>query len=149
MTAQTTPTFRELDRAECDLVLARNAVGRIAFSLHDRVDIEPIHYVYADGWIYCRTSAGTKLATIAHNRWIAFEVDEVQSAFDWRSVVVHGSVSVIAPDVPAGRHGPRALELLRGLIPQTLDAGDPVPFRDVLLGVHVDTVRGRAASSTP
>ena len=49
MTRHDTTTFRELTAAETDALLERNHVGRIAYSFHDRVDIEPIHYVYADG----------------------------------------------------------------------------------------------------
>lgn len=71
------PTFRPLDRPEMEALLARNHVGRLAFSFHDRVDIEPIHYVYADGVLYARTSPGHKLTTLAHHRWVALEADEV------------------------------------------------------------------------
>src|SRR5688500_2206575 len=67
------PEFGVLTRDECERVLARNNVGRLAFSFHDRVDIEPIHYVFADGWLYGRTSPGSKLVPMAHNHWIAFE----------------------------------------------------------------------------
>jgi nitroimidazol reductase NimA-like FMN-containing flavoprotein (pyridoxamine 5'-phosphate oxidase superfamily) len=90
MTAK--PTFRELTRAECEAVLARCNLGRIAFSYRDHVDIEPIHYVLKDQWIYGRTTSGTKLRTLAHNRWLAFEVDEVEALFEWKSVVVKGAL---------------------------------------------------------
>jgi hypothetical protein len=33
------PVFRQLSRDECEQILGRNQVGRIAFSFHDRVDI--------------------------------------------------------------------------------------------------------------
>ena len=78
MKHQGTPVFRALERRECEAVLARNRVGRLAFSFHDRVDIEPIHYVYADGVLYGRTAPGSKLTTIEHHRWVAFEVDDVE-----------------------------------------------------------------------
>lgn len=95
------PVFRELGREESEQLLLRNHVGRIAFAFHDRVDIEPIHYVFHGGWIYGRTSPGTKLTTIAHNRWVAFEVDEVQGLFDWRSVVVKGAFYLTGMDASA------------------------------------------------
>ena len=72
------PRIRELARAEMEAILARNNVGRIAYAFQDRVDIEPINYVYANGWVYCRTSHGVKLEMMAHHRWVAFEVDEVR-----------------------------------------------------------------------
>jgi hypothetical protein len=76
------PTFRDLDTAEAHQILARNHVGRIAYSFHDRVDIEPISYVYADGVIYLRTTVGSKLTTLARAPWVAFDVDEVVGPFD-------------------------------------------------------------------
>jgi len=39
------PSFRALDEEESQAILSRNHVGRIAYSFHDRDDIEPIHYV--------------------------------------------------------------------------------------------------------
>jgi uncharacterized protein len=143
------PTFHELGRDAIEQILARNHVGRIAFSLHDRVDIEPISYVYDAGWIYGRTSHGTKLMTIAHHRWVAFEVDEVEGVFDWRSVVVKGAFYLIDPDTSV-RQDPaftRGVELLRALMPETLTADDPVPFRNSVFRIHLDEVVGRAATS--
>ena len=96
MTVHTKPVIRALKSDEAQALLARNSVGRIAFSHRDRVDIEPIHYVYAAPWIYGRTSQGAKLLTLAHNQWCAFETDEVHGMFDWESVVVKGPFSTAA-----------------------------------------------------
>ena len=139
------PTFRALSGEECEALLARNNVGRLAFTFHDRVDIEPVHYIYSDGWLHGRTSPGTKVATLLHHPWIAFEVDEVQGLFDWQSVIVHGAVHI--PDVdgsPSDRAAYSAtLELIRALVPEALDHGDPTPARQVLFRIHVDEMTGR------
>src|SRR5437764_12061103 len=84
------PTFRELSRAECDEILARNHVGRVAFTFHDHVDIEPVHYVFANGWLHGRTAPGAKLSVLRHHPWVAFAVGEVEGLFNWRSGVVRG-----------------------------------------------------------
>ena len=143
------PTFRELARDECDALLARNHVGRVAFSFHDRVDLEPVHYVYADGWLYGRTAPGAKVAILRHHPWVAFEVDEVEGLFDWRSVVVHGVV-----DMPDGEGSPadreayeRILDRIRTVLPSALGASDPAPERVLPFRIHVDTISGRAAST--
>lgn len=143
------PIFTDLSREQSVDLLSRHQVGRIAYTFHDRVDIEPIHYVYNDGWVYGRTSIGTKLATIAHHRWVAFEVDESSSLFDWESVVVHGALYVVEPPEPSEPNPTfeLAVDLLSRLIPETLSAGDPVPFRSVVFRIHVDEIRGRRASS--
>ncbi len=143
------PHIRDLTRDECTALLARNNVGRIAFSFHDRVDIEPIHFVYDSGWLYGRTSQGTKLTTIEHHRWVAFEVDEVQGLFDWQSVVVKGAFYIAGPDDPIHHDVAfaRGVELLRSLLPQTLTSADPVPFRRWIFRIHLDEVTGRESRS--
>lgn len=148
-TSPATPVLRELSRAECDEMLARNNVGRVAFSFHDRVDIEPVNYVYSEGWLHGRTSPGTKLSTLKHSPWVAFEIDEVHGLLDWQSVIVHGTVDI--PD-PAGSPRDRvayesSLTLLRQLIPQALERDDPTPWRDVVVRLHLDEVTGRASST--
>jgi nitroimidazol reductase NimA-like FMN-containing flavoprotein (pyridoxamine 5'-phosphate oxidase superfamily) len=145
MTSHTTsPKITPLARERIEEILARNNVGRIAFSVHDRVDIEPINYVFTHGWIYGRTSQGTKLQAISTNRWVAFEVDEVEGLFQWRSVVVHGAVYLLTPDSPpAERHSfEQGIALLRDLLPNTLLANDPVPYRSMVFRIHLDEVTG-------
>src|SRR5215204_6266879 len=116
------PMFRELNAAETNELLGHNHVGRIAYSFHDRVDIEPIHYVFTDGVIYMRTAPGSKLATLTHSPWVAFETDEIDGPFDWRSAVVHGTVYLLqdagSADARAAYH--HAVERLRELDPNAL-----------------------------
>ena len=140
------PAFRSLPQHECLALLARHHVGRLAFSFHDRVDIQPIHYVFEAGWIYGRTSEGEKLTTLEHNQWIAFEVDEVRGTFDWQSVVVRGSFHRLDARLDAGAQA-HAVRLLRAIVPATLTADDPVPFRSVVFRIAVGDVSGRAATS--
>ena len=143
-------TIRELTDEESRELLARNHVGRIAFSFHDRVDIRPIHYVYSDNWLYGRTSPSDKLVTLKHNQWIAFEVDEVEGPFDWNSVVVHGSFYRLTEDSPPQQLELRkeALRHIRSFAPATLRGTDPVPDRTELFAVAIDRITGRAASSS-
>jgi nitroimidazol reductase NimA-like FMN-containing flavoprotein (pyridoxamine 5'-phosphate oxidase superfamily) len=141
------PTIRTLNRAECESILARNHVGRLAFSFHDRVDIEPLHYVYDNGWLVGRTSYGAKLGTLRHRPWVAFEVDEIEGIFDWRSVVIHGVFDIVTADGPPreAQAWERAIESLRTLVPATAAPGDPVPFRTVIFRIKIDEVTGREA----
>ena len=143
------PSFGELTRAECDELLARNHVGRLAFTFHDRVDVEPVHYVYADGWLHGRTGPGAKLSTLRHHPWVAFEVDEVKGLFNWRSVVVHGVVHIPDADgAPSDREALAAtLAQLRTLLPEALESDDPAPERLVLFRIHIDEITGRSATT--
>lgn len=139
--------FRELSREEIEAVLLRNKVGRIAVALHDRVDIQPIHYIYERGWLYGRTSEGDKTSTLKHNQWVAFEVDEIDGLFDWRSIVIHGSFWILQPrgNLHADELWKKAAELVSRIVPGALTEDDPVAFRHTLFRIAVNDVRGREA----
>lgn len=145
----TSPVFRHLDRSECETILARNHVGRVAYARSNHVEIEPIHYVYFDGWIYGRTSEGRKIEMTGYTWWpVAFEVDEIEELFRWRSVVVHGGFFAMPLreggwDVEEWRKG---VEMLRTLIPQTFAEGDPVAFRTIVFRIAVQEISGREAA---
>lgn len=143
------PEFFEPSRGDALAVLERNYVGRLAFSFHDRVDIEPISYVFADNWVYGRTSEGTKLTTVRHHPWVAFEVDEVEGRFDWVSVVVHGTLYFLDPD--GGDRDREAyaqgVRLLRRVDADVLTASDVTPERSTLFRIHADDITTRAARS--
>ena len=140
------PVIRKLSREECDSILGRNHIGRIAFSYRDQVDIEPLSYVFVDGWIYGRTSLGSKLRVLAHNRWVAFETDEIRGMFDWESVIVKGALYRLDKKGTQSEAYAAALEILRTHMPYALAADDPMPNRTEVFRIHVDRVTGRAAT---
>ena len=139
------PTFSDLREADARALLARNHVGRLAFSYHDRVDIQPIHYVYDNNWLLGRTGVGSKLVKLAHPPWCAFEVDEVHGLFHWDSVVAHGSFTLLDPKVGSSDLYARAVERLQQFIPGTFTDDDPAPERVIPFAVHIDELSGRSA----
>jgi hypothetical protein len=143
------PLFRDLGPEECKAILGRNVVGRLAYSFRDRVSIEPVSYIYHDGSIYGRTSASDKLDVLRHSRWVAFEVDEVEGMFEWRSAVAHGAFYRLEREgsqIDRAAYD-RALALARRLIPETGTREDPVPHRNVLFRIFVDELTGREATT--
>jgi uncharacterized protein len=74
-----------------------------------------------------------------------FEVDEVEGLFRWRSVLVHGGFYVLSSErsEEEGATWDRALELLRGFLPETLREDDPVPHRTVLFRIAVQEASGK------
>lgn len=147
MTTRKPPTFFDLSPDEAVALLSRNHVGRLAFSFHDRVDVEPISYVFADGWVYARTSPGTKLATVHHSPWVAFQVDEVRSRYDWKSVVVHGTIYFLDPSRGEKERAEydAAVNVLRLADTDALTSADATPHRQALFRIHADEIIGRAA----
>lgn len=143
----TMPVFTGLSRAECDALLASQHVGRLAFTFRDRVDIEPVHYVYRDGWIWGRTAVGTKVDVLSHHPWVAFEVDRVEGLFAWQSVVVHGRIEFPNPEGSEleREQFAKGVEVFRALVPNAFRTGDPTPFRALVFMLHASEVEGRAA----
>jgi nitroimidazol reductase NimA-like FMN-containing flavoprotein (pyridoxamine 5'-phosphate oxidase superfamily) len=143
------PHFRELTREESLALLARNQVGRLAFAHRDRIDIEPLHYTYSDGWLYGRTTPGAKLEAIAHHRWVAFEVDEIEARFDWRSVVVKGAIYLLRADGSDAERAQYAegVTRVRAVVPEAFTPDDPLPERAILFRIHIDDLTGRAATT--
>ena len=146
MTTHKPPTFYNLPRDQSVEMLKRNHVGRLAFSFHDRVDIEPISYVYSGDWLYARTSPGTKLEVVRHHPWVAFEVDEIHGRTDWKSVVVHGTIYFLDATAEVDRADyAAALQILRSADADALTSADATPQRQTLFRIHTDEIIGRAA----
>ena len=144
------PRIRELKPRECAAVLARNHVGRIAFMANSRVEVLPVHYVYVDGAIVGRTSAGTKYLSWLVRDEVVFEVDESDDLFDWRSVIVRGAVSILRP---RGGDAERAayhdaVAAFRTLIPGAFTERDPTPYRWAVFAVASLSITGRVASTS-
>jgi len=116
--ATSSPRFRELTTEERHALLARHHVGRMAFTLHDRVAIEPISYVSDGEWIFGRTSVGTKLATLYH-AWCALETDDVRDMFDRDTVVVKGTFCILDPEEGSPDTYRRAQRLVHKLVPRS------------------------------
>jgi len=145
-TARKAQAFFDLTRKEAEEMLARNHVGRLAFTFHDRVDIEPISYVFSGEWLYARTAPGTKLTVVQHHPWVAFEVDEIRSRVDWRSVVVHGTIYFIDSNSEADRKDyDAAVKILRSADADALTSADATPQRHLLFRIHVDEIMAKGA----
>jgi uncharacterized protein len=115
MPSRPKPSFAVLTEVECARILKRNHVGRIAFRNGPSVDIEPLGYVWQPPWLFMRSAYGAKLEALAHDPFVAFEVDEIEGPFDWYSVVVHGTIYVLPEDGGPIERGQfqRAMKALR------------------------------------
>ncbi len=136
----------ELSTEASRALLARQHVGRVAYTVRDNVDIEPISYSLNGDWIVGRTSVGTKLAHLARHQSCAFEVDEVDGLDEWRSVVVKGTFYFLDPVDGSPTVYARALDSIRALEPAALSEADATPHRNIVFGIYMNEISGRCRS---
>jgi uncharacterized protein len=134
--------LRALSPRQCEALLARNMVGRIAFAHRGQVNIAPMLYVFVDGWLYARADAALRVA-IRHNRWVAVEVAEVRNVSDWQSVVVRGACySTTGGRSTADAAISDAIAHLRSKVPEMSRPESTARFRTAIYRVHVDQLTG-------
>jgi len=80
----------ELNRHEIEDLLHRNVIGRIGCHAFGRTYVVPITYVYDGTAIYARSSEGMKLHMRRENPHVCFEVDCMDGAANWESVIASG-----------------------------------------------------------
>jgi hypothetical protein len=88
--------FGELTSDEIDALLREEIVARIAYI--DRRDlpcIVPVCYAYDGAALYGYSLMGAKLENMGADASVCIEVDRVQSAADWRSVIMRGTFEVL------------------------------------------------------
>jgi nitroimidazol reductase NimA-like FMN-containing flavoprotein (pyridoxamine 5'-phosphate oxidase superfamily) len=78
-----------LSEEECWILLSRGQLGRLAVALEGEPDIFPVNYVTDGPHVLFRTAPGSKLAELAANPRVAFEVDEFDDTYA-ASVVLKG-----------------------------------------------------------
>ncbi|HUR65303.1 MAG TPA: pyridoxamine 5'-phosphate oxidase family protein [Chitinophagaceae bacterium] len=80
----------QLTKDEMHALLLSNVVGRIGCNNGTKNYIIPINYVYDGKHIICHSVAGLKIQMMRKNPQVCFEVDEIRSLIDWKSVIVWG-----------------------------------------------------------
>lgn len=97
----------ELDAREIDQVLRSESLGRIGCIANGWPYVVPVTYVYDGEYVYTHSSEGTKLRAMRENPLVCFEVEQIRSMANWRTVVARGRFEQLASEEEE-----RALQLL-------------------------------------
>ena len=92
--------IHELTRTASVDLLARAHLGRLACARANQPYVVPIFFAYHENCLYCATTLGQKVEWMRENPLVAVEVDEIDDAQQWQSVVVSGRYEEFA-DTPA------------------------------------------------
>ncbi len=89
----------EFEASEAWAKMQSMSIGRLAVSSGGQPEIFPVNYLASEHSILIRTSVGTKVAIMAANELVAFEVDDVGPSEAW-SVVVKGIARRLVDEAP-------------------------------------------------
>jgi uncharacterized protein len=81
----------EASREECQQLLSRASVGRLACSRDNQPYVIPICFAYEAEHLYVFSTLGKKVEWMRENPKVCVQVDEVRDRSDWMSVVVNGT----------------------------------------------------------
>jgi len=84
--------MKALKPNECNVILAKNYIGRIGYLSKGRAEIIPITYYYdaERNSILTYSGQGNKINAIRENPLVSFQVDEIASLEKWQSVLLYG-----------------------------------------------------------
>jgi hypothetical protein len=94
--------IRELTRQSSLAVLSRVHLGRLACAKANQPFLVPMFFAYHEDSLYCASTIGQKIEWMRDNPLVAVEVDEIENAQHWQSVVVLGRYEEI-PQTPEMR----------------------------------------------
>jgi nitroimidazol reductase NimA-like FMN-containing flavoprotein (pyridoxamine 5'-phosphate oxidase superfamily) len=81
----------KLTNEQIDEVLKANVLGRIGCNDGKKTYVVPINYVFDGKFIIGHSVAGLKIQMMRKNPEVCFEVDEMKSFTNWKSVIVWGT----------------------------------------------------------
>jgi uncharacterized protein len=81
----------KLSNEQIDEVLKQNVLGRIGCHSSGKTYVVPINYVYDGKYIIGHSVEGLKIQMMRNNPQVCFEVDEMISFTNWKSVIAWGT----------------------------------------------------------
>ena len=142
----------ELTAAECEQVLARSDLGRLACSRHDQPYIVPIHFSFdpARKCLYAFSTVGQKIDWMRQNPKVCVEIEEVADKNHWTTVVAFGRYDEVgdSPEDAAARKAAEQLFSSRPewWLPAAAKVGSSDHYAMVLYRIQIDRLTGRRAS---
>ncbi|HKK12866.1 MAG TPA: pyridoxamine 5'-phosphate oxidase family protein [Flavobacteriaceae bacterium] len=85
--------MKKLKKTECLSVLQNNYIGHLSYIYLKRPYIVPMTYFFdkKTDTIICYSAEGHKIKSMRKNGSVSFEVTEIESVHQWKSVLAHGT----------------------------------------------------------
>ena len=142
----------ELNTAECEEILARSDVARLACSRHDQPYIVPIHFSFdaLRKCLYAFSTVGQKIDWMRQNPKVCVEIEDVADKNHWTTVLAFGRYEEM-DDSPADRAARNSAEQLfskrpEWWLPAAAKVGSGEHHAMVIYRIQIDRMTGRRAS---
>lgn len=89
----------EMGNTEIDEVLKRVGYAHLGCARDNRPYVVPINYAYDGTSIFIYTTEGKKSEIIDGNPAVCLQIEEVEDAENWRSVIVNGDAERLTDEV--------------------------------------------------
>lgn len=134
-------------------LLQQSALGRLGCTNGESTYIVPLNYIYHQGALIMHSHPGTKIQMMRQNPRVCFEVEELKSFNDWKTVVVQGHFEEVEDheEQEAIAHSfvnsfmrikPSDTALLPELTPRRLHPRTG-PLKTIIYRVVIDSMSGR------
>lgn len=88
----------EMTSEQIEQLLRTEMIGRVGCYSDGKVYIVPVTYAYDGNYIYAHSSEGRKVRMMREHPRVCFEVENVESMANWRTVVVDGTFEELIGD---------------------------------------------------
>jgi nitroimidazol reductase NimA-like FMN-containing flavoprotein (pyridoxamine 5'-phosphate oxidase superfamily) len=144
--------IQKMTRSECLCALTGARLGRLACAQGDKPYAVPFYFVYHDPYLYGFTTPGQKTEWMRANPHVCVELDEVDDAEQWMSIILFGRYEEL-PDAPEWEEERlRAHQLLQQhpvwWEPGCASSAQRIPSRPVtpiFFRIGIDRITGRRA----
>jgi len=141
-------TIDPITDAECQALLARSSFGRLGCSRDDQPYIVPVFLAYESESVYVFSTFGQKIEWMRLNPKVCVQVDEIEAAARWVSVIANGTYQELPEDEHQharrllGKHHDWWLNALAERRATVNDLSvDPLFFR-----IHIESMTGLRAT---
>lgn len=93
--------LKELAPEEIEQILRRGSHAHLGCHHWSETYVCPITYAYEDGYIYSHSLMGKKIKMMRANPNVCVQVEEVDSLFNWKSVIVRGRFEELTGGIEA------------------------------------------------
>jgi nitroimidazol reductase NimA-like FMN-containing flavoprotein (pyridoxamine 5'-phosphate oxidase superfamily) len=133
-------------------VVSAGRLARLACAFEGQPYVVPIHYAFADHYLYSFSMPGQKVEWMRSNPKVCVQIDDLTSARNWKSVVVYGVFEELADRIGTKVERDRAWSLLekhanwwepgslKPMLPPVASASNHLFYR-----IRIESMTGRQA----